>query len=245
MTPSDRDNNAAHRAASIASCVAAVRREIAQACARVGRDPAGVALIAVTKSQGPEVLPALRAAGVRDFGENRVEHLAVMRAAALPGDRWHYIGRVQSRQLAAIAPDVEALHSLCDPSHVERLQRICRDLGRRLPVYVQVNASGEASKAGLPPEAVAAVLHRVRGDGSLSLAGLMTMAPELDAPADAPAVRACFARLRELARAHGTDGLSMGMSGDFAIAVEEGATAVRVGSRLFADTPDGPRRADG
>lgn len=218
----------------IAAQVAAVRAEIAAACARAGRDPAAVALIAVTKSQGPEVLSALRAAGVRDFGENRIDHLELMRARAEPGDRWHYIGRVQGRQLAAIAPQVHALHSLCDPGHIDRLGRACAERGLRLPVYLQANTSGEAAKAGLPPAEVPAAIARVRSHPGLVLAGLMTMAPELDGTADPAPVRACFAALRGLAAAAGLAGLSMGMSGDFPIAVAEGATAVRVGSRLFA-----------
>lgn len=217
----------------IAEQVAAVRADIAAACARSGRDPAAVALIAVTKSQGPEVLPALRAAGIRDFGENRIDHLEHMRLHAEAGDRWHYIGRVQGRQLPSIAPHVQALHSLCDAGHIDRLGRICADRGLRLPVYLQVNASGEPAKAGLPPSRLPEAMAQVRACPGLDLLGLMTMAPELDVCAGAEVVRACFASLRALATAAGLSGLSMGMSGDFAIAVEEGATAVRIGGRLF------------
>lgn len=217
----------------IAANVAAVRQEIAAACAVAGREPASVTVIAVTKTQGPEILPALREAGIRDFGENRIEHLHEMVTHAQPGDRWHYIGRVQSRQLAKLAPLVHALHSLCDPDHVERLARSCIQSGLRLPVYLQVNTSGEAAKAGLAPEGLPALLAAVRAQPALEALGLMTMAPDQEAHADAAAVRACFARLRALAVANGLPGLSMGMSGDFAIAVAEGATVVRVGSRLF------------
>lgn len=218
----------------IAARVAEVRAEMAAACLAAGRQPDEVTLIAVTKSQGPEVLPALRAAGIRDFGENRVDHLDLMRAQALPGDRWHYIGRVQGRQLPQIAPVAYALHSLCDPDHIDRLARACATQEVRLPVYLQVNASGEAAKAGLPPEAVPATVRRLRALPEIDLLGLMTMAPELGEVADPATVRACFARLRTLARAESLPGLSMGMSGDFAIAIAEGATCVRVGSRLFA-----------
>ncbi len=218
----------------LAANVAAVRQEIADACGRVGRKPSEVVLMAVTKTQGPEVLPALRQAGVHDFGENRIEHLHEMLAQGLPGDRWHFIGRVQGRQLAKLAPLVQALHSLCDPDHVERLARACIQLGRPMPVYVQVNASGEAAKAGTTPEGLPALLSAIRAQPALDPIGLMTMAPELGIHADASAVRACFAQARSLAHAQGLGGLSMGMTGDLGIAVEEGATVVRVGSRLFA-----------
>ena len=222
-------------ASRIATNVEAVRADIAAACQRAGRDPATVTLMAVTKSQGPEVLPALRAAGVRDFGENRVDHLQAMRLAAERGDRWHYIGRVQGRQLPQIAPSAHALHSLCDADHIERLARACAAGGLTLPVYLQVNASGETAKAGLAPADLPAAIARVRALPVLNLVGLMTMAPEMDEhAADASQIRACFASLAKLATAAGLSGLSMGMSGDFPIAVEEGATVVRVGSRLFA-----------
>jgi pyridoxal phosphate enzyme (YggS family) len=218
----------------IAANVAAVRLDIAVACTRSGRDPAGVTLVAVTKTRNPEVLAALRSAGVHDFGENRIEHLHEMVAHGLPGDRWHYIGRVQGRQLAKLVPLVQALHSLCDPEHVERLARACRQSSRRLAVYVQVNSSGEASKAGITAESLPGILAAIRAQPTLDPVGLMTMAPELGANADVATVRACFTRLRELASRHGLGGLSMGMSSDLAIAIEEGATVVRVGSRLFA-----------
>ncbi len=220
----------------IAANVASVRREIAEACARRGRDPAGITLMAVTKHEPPEVLDALRQVGIRDFGENRIEHLVEMVAHAQSGDRWHYIGRVQGRQLAKLAPLVDALHSLCDPAHVERLARVLGsgdfDLPR-LPVYVQVNTSGEAAKAGLAATGLPSLLAAVRAHPALEPVGLMTMAPELGTQADEAGVRATFIRLRELAEENGLAGLSMGMSGDLAIAVEEGATVVRVGSRLF------------
>ncbi len=142
----------------IAANVAAVRAEIATACAHAGRDPASVRLIAVTKSQGPEVLAALAAAGLTDFGENRLDHLALMLPHAPAGARFHAIGRVQGRQLAGIAADCAALHSLCAPEHIARLSRACAAVGRRLPVFIQVNAAGEASKAGLAPADVPAFL---------------------------------------------------------------------------------------
>ncbi len=217
----------------IAAQVAAVRAEIADACRRVHRNPDEVTLVAVTKSQGPEVLPVLAAAGVMDAGENRHDHQAMMAAVAPVGMRFHAIGRVQGRQFPKLVPISHCLHSLADPDHVERLAKACA--GRTFPVYVQVNTSGEATKAGIVPEALPDMLDRIAAHPVLAVQGLMTMAPIEDPQdqTDRDAIRRCFAALRELAHRHGLKGLSMGMSQDFTIAVEEGATVVRVGTRLF------------
>ena len=218
----------------IAGNVRTVRQEMAAACLLSGRDPASVILVAVTKTQGPEVLPALRAAGIHEFGENRVEHLHDMATHSQAGDRWHFIGRVQGRQLAKVAQHAHALHSLCNLEHVERLARACVQNGRTMQVFVQVNISGEASKAGVTAEALPAILASVRSHPALELVGLMTMAPDLAGPIDEVVVRSCFQQTRTLALTHGLPGLSMGMSGDLSLAVQEGATVVRIGSRLFA-----------
>ena len=210
--------------------VAAVRAKIIAACARAGRDPTEVRLIAVTKSQGPEVLPALAAAGITDIGENRADHQALMHLALPPGIRIHAIGRVQGRQFAELVPLSDALHSLANLDHVPRLVRACAGRGTPFPVFLQVNASGEATKAGLAPEELPRLLAAVRGESTLDPVGLMTMAEE---DMDETALRRCFRTLRELAQNHGLARLSMGMSQDFPIAIEEGATDIRVGTRLF------------
>ncbi len=219
-------------AAIIAHQVAAVRLEIAAACARVQRDPQDVRLIAVTKSQGPEVLAPLAASGIFDLGENRWEHQAEMVAQAQPGQRFHAIGRVQGRQLGKLAPMSVALHSLCEPDHLLRLEQACAPADRHLEVFLQVNTSGEAAKAGLAPKSLAEVADLCRRQPHLHLVGLMTMAPE---GADETGLRACFRRLRECAHREGLARLSMGMSQDFTMAIEEGATDIRIGTRLFTD----------
>jgi pyridoxal phosphate enzyme (YggS family) len=220
----------------IAANVAAVRAEMAAACSRAGRKPTDVTLVAVTKNQTPEVLAPLVAAGVTDVGENRADHQALMHASAPAGLHFHAIGRVQGRQFSALVPISDCLHSLAELGHVERLARACAVAGRCLPVFVQVNTSGEASKAGLTPDALPAMLEAIaRHPAELAVQGLMTMAP-IEDPAtqhDRDAIRRCFAALRELAQRHGLSGLSMGMSQDFGIAIEEGATVVRIGTRLF------------
>lgn len=218
----------------IARNVSAVRRRIAEACARVGRDPSAIRLIAVTKTQGPEVLAPLAAAGVTDFGENRLEHLETLVHALPAGCAFHYIGRIQGRQLAGAAARCVCLHSLCDPSHLPRLARACAAAGLRRDIFLQVNTSGEGAKAGVEPSALGGLLDAARSHPELSVLGLMTMAPELGTQADGDSVRRCFAALRELGRQHGLPRLSMGMSLDYEIAVEEGATDLRIGTALFA-----------
>lgn len=218
----------------IADAVAAVRDQIAAACARVGRDPAEVALLAVTKSQGPDVLEPLAACGLHDYGENRVDHLALMAGSAPAASRFHHIGRIQSRQIPDIVRHASVVHGLVDADHARRLDRSAAETGRRITVFCQVNTSGEAAKAGVEPEALDDLIAVVRDCAHLDLAGLMTMAPELGVHADEGEVRICFARLRDLARARGLRRLSMGMSLDLTIAVEEGSTDLRIGTRLFA-----------
>lgn len=210
-----------------------IREEVSAACATARRDPATIRIIAVTKNQGVEVLPRLIAAGLCDLGENRIDHLQMMHASAPPDLRFHAIGRVQGRQLAKLAPLCCALHSLCDYDHIPRLGRACTALGQPIEVFLQVNTSGEAAKAGLTPEELPRAVDAVRAQAHLSLVGLMTMAPELEEGADPALVRRTFARCRELADRHGLARLSMGMSQDFPLAILEGATEIRIGSRLF------------
>ncbi len=220
---------------TIADNVSAVRAAITEACRGAGRDPANVRLIAVTKAQGGAVLGALSASGVLDFGENRIDHLALMAADAPEGARFHHIGRLQSRQLADVVARAGCVHGLCDLEHAHRLDRLLAAKGGRLEVFVQVNTSGEAAKAGLAPETLGAFLDHARALPHLDVVGLMTMAPGSDvAGGDECSVRRCFAALRKAATGHGLNRLSMGMSQDFVHAVREGATDVRIGTRLFA-----------
>jgi len=197
-----------------------IRLRIRESCRRAGRRPEEVALIVVTKSVPPEAIPTLAAEGVSEIGENRaVEGLE--RVGGLRQFRRHMIGQLQTNKVKKALRWAEVLHSVDREALVEELER-CR---ARIPVYVQVNVSGEPSKAGWRPEEAAAAVARARR--TLDVAGLMTMAPE---GGDA---RPQFRRLRELAERCGVPGLSMGMSQDFEAGVEEGATAVRIGSAVF------------
>ncbi len=219
----------------ITANLAEVRALIAATCRQHGRDPQGVRLIAVTKEQTPEVLAPLIADGAVDLGENRVEHLETMHAAAPVGARFHFIGRVQGRQLPKLAPFCVAIHSLCDADHITRLGRACAESGRRIEVFIQVNVADDAAKAGVQPGDLAERVALARRTAGLDLVGLMTMAPlaPQGGQADDTTIRRCFATLRGLAEQHQVPRLSMGMSEDFLHAVAEGATDLRIGSRLF------------
>lgn len=219
-----------------------MRARIAAAARRAGRDPEGVALVAVSKGRAPEQVRAALAAGVRALGENRVGELLAKHAAVGPGPEWHFVGRLQTNKVKALlrgAP-VRLVHSLDRPSLAVELDRQARRLGLVQPVLVQVNVSGEATKAGVAPDELLPFLRLAAGLPGLRVEGLMTMAPPVRDPEEA---RPVFRRLRELrdeAAAAGIPGvgmehLSMGMSGDFEVAVEEGATIVRVGTAIFGE----------
>ncbi len=197
-----------------------VRRRIAGACARAKRDPSAVTLIVVTKSAAAEILPRLAEFGVTDIGENRpVEALA--RVGTLTGFRRHMIGHLQTNKVAKALAWAEVIHSVDRDSVAAELLRH----KKRIPLFVQVNVSGEASKGGYGPAEVERAVAQARQ--GLDVVGLMTMAPEgVDA-------RPHFRTLRELAGRAGLSQLSMGMTQDFEVAVEEGATHVRVGTAVF------------
>ncbi len=220
---------------TLADRAARVRDRIAAAAVRAGRDPADVTLIAVTKTHPVEVAREALAAGLTDLGENRVQEL-VAKATALPEARWHLIGSLQRNKARDAARLAALVHTVDDDTLAEALDRKAAEAGRVLSVLVQVNVSGEDSKHGVAPEAAHDLMHAVAAHPNLALAGVMGMAAFADTPADTGRVaRPAFRRLRTLAEAY-PDPLpvvSMGMSGDFEIAVEEGATHVRVGTALF------------
>lgn len=222
---------------------------IAAAAERSGRDPAAVRIVAVTKGHPPEAVEAVLGAGLADVGENRVEELEE-KAPAFDGRgvRWHMIGHVQSRKAARAARLAGLLHSVDSLRLAGRLSRAAEGAGKRLPVLVQVNASGEAAKggflvAGPQGPASAEALERIAEIAALPglrPVGLMTMAPFTS---DASVLRATFRRTRELLEATaGIEGfdaleLSMGMSNDYETAVEEGSTMVRLGTTLLGERP--------
>jgi len=202
------------------SNVQAVRARIAAACSRSRRDPSEVTLIVVTKSVPADVIPRLGELGVTDIGENRPVE-ALERIGCLQGFRRHMIGHLQTNKLGKALAWADVLHSVDRPSLLSALERS----ERKIPIFVQVNVSGEASKGGYGPAETEKAVAEARG--SLEVLGLMTMAPE---GSDA---RPHFRRLRDLAARAGVSQLSMGMSQDFEVGVEEGATHVRVGTAIF------------
>ncbi len=210
---------------------------IAAVCARAARDAAGVQLIAVSKGVAVERLREAVAAGLADLGENRVQE-AEGKVAGVAGARWHMIGRLQSNKAAAAVTLFDEIHSVDSLVLAERLGRLAANRDRPLPVYLQVNVDGDPVKAGFTPAAVERDLPALAGLDGLELRGLMTIGRFGVAP---EAARATFRALRELSeRLRATEpslgsGLSMGMSDDFEVAVEEGATAVRIGRALFGE----------
>ncbi|MDH7485453.1 MAG: YggS family pyridoxal phosphate-dependent enzyme [Anaerolineae bacterium] len=225
--------------AEIEANLQSVRERIAAAAGRAGRDAAEIMLVAVTKTQPVEVIRAAYELGLRDFGENRVEE-AESKFHRLPEDiRWHMVGHVQSRKAAQAVRPYVLVHSVDSLKLARRLDRFAAEAGRRLPILLEVNVSGEASKYGLRPEEVAATVEAMRGFAHLQLQGLMTMAPIVPDPEDARPVFAALRELRgrlavrfpDLDRQH----LSMGMSDDFEVAVEEGATILRIGRAIFGE----------
>lgn len=222
---------------SMASRLAAIEHRISQACQRAGRAPGSVALLPVSKTFDARAVREAAALGLRRFGENKTQEI---RQKADPladlGLSWVMIGHLQTNKAKDVARDVAEVQSLDRADLADALQRRLHGAGRSLDVLVQIKTSPEPSKFGLDPEALPQMLaHLQQHCPALRVQGLMTMAVNSDDPA---AVRACFRRLRELRERHATAALplarlSMGMSGDFEIAIEEGSTEVRIGSALF------------
>jgi hypothetical protein len=215
--------------ASPAERLQAVREAIARAARLARRDPGGVELVAVSKTQPPEAIRALIAAGQRSFGENRVQEAAgkwpALREEA-PDVGLHLIGRLQSNKAEEAVALFDSIHSVDRPSLVAALGRAVERSARRPDCFVQVNIGDEPQKGGCPPAELPALLDAC-GEAGLPVAGLMCIPPaETEA---AP----YFALLAKLARRHGLPGLSMGMSADYETAVMLGATHVRVGTALF------------
>lgn len=221
---------------NIAENLEQIQARIAAACARAGRAPDAVRLLAVSKTYGPEAVREAAAAGQRRFGENRVQEAAA-KIPECPGRlEWHLIGHLQSNKAALAARLFDWVHSVDSAKLLEALDRHAAEAGRTLRALVQVNVSGERSKSGLAPEAVPEVLAAADRLRNAQIVGLMTIPPLAEDPETA---RPLFRKLRELrdawAAATGLDlpELSMGMTHDLDVAVEEGATFVRVGTGIF------------
>ena len=222
-------------------------------CERAGRDPASVRLVAVSKTVPPDRVRAAIAAGQHLFGENRVQEVAA-KVPAVGAGEWHLIGPLQDNKVRRALEAVDCVESVDSVALARRLDRIVRELGdlpadgdvpqdRRFPVFLQVNVDGDPGKAGFLPAAMSAALPELLALGALRVEGLMTIGRLVDDP---EAARATFRSLRELAERARADApalgreLSMGMSDDYPVAAEEGATLVRVGRALFGEREAAP-----
>ncbi len=235
----DRSPNQDSRMA-LAGRLAQVQARIAGAAARSGRPASAIQLVAVTKQTEDQAVVDALALGLRDFAENRVQLLLGRGPELLAQGRWHLIGPLQSNKVKAAVAVIAEFHALDRVELLPLLARAAAARGRPLPVWLQINVAAEPQKHGSAPAAAAALAQAAAALPELELRGLMAMAPLADPAGEA---RRWFAALRELsldlrrtgALPEHAAGLSMGMSGDFECAIEEGATVVRVGSALFRD----------
>jgi PLP dependent protein len=218
----------------------AIQKRITDACARSNRDPASVMLLAVSKGVPPEMVSEAVHAGQVYFGENKVQEAKAKIPQSSGRARWHMIGHLQSNKCRDAIQFFEMIQSVDSLALAEELNKWADKIGKTMPILLEVNAAGEATKFGFKPEAVLEELEAINALPKLELHGLMTIAPWTPEPEK---VRPAFARLRNLkAECEQHLGaplphLSMGMSGDFEVAIEEGATIVRIGTALFGARP--------
>ena len=230
--------------AALRTRLADVGARIARAAGRAGRDPASVTLIAVSKTFPPEYVRAAAEAGQVDFGENKVQEARqkMERTSDLP-IRWHLVGHLQTNK-AKKACGFDVVHSIDGAELIDRLDRAAEAAGRRLDLLVQVDLAGEATKHGAREDELTAIFEAARAARASRIVGLMLLPPAVDDP---DAARPYFRALRDVRDrllGRGVDAsslkeLSMGMSHDFEVAVEEGATLVRVGTAIFGSRPPG------
>jgi PLP dependent protein len=219
--------------ADIAANVSRVRSRMDAAARRVGRDPGDITLIAVSKTHPSEAIRRAYEAGLRDFAENRVQEAAAkietLRAqGCVP--RWHLVGHLQTNKVKVALNLFDILHSV---DSIRLARTIANHASGPVPVLVEVNVAGESTKFGVAPEAAPDLVRNLRQLPDIDVRGLMTVAPHVDDPED---VRPVFRQLRQLGDALRLRELSMGMTDDFEVAIEEGSTLVRVGRAVF-----GPR----
>ena len=215
---------------SMAENLEMIRERIARAAARAGRSPEEVTLVAISKTQDVSNIREAISLGITHIGENRVQEaqpkIVTLSAEGLR-PTWHMVGHLQSNKAKAAAHLFDMIESV-DSLHLA--EAISRMAGRAVPILVEVNVTGEATKSGLPPGQVAEAVGRIRGLANIDVKGLMTVAPLTPDPEE---VRPVFRQLRELGLSLGLRELSMGMTDDFEVAIEEGATIVRIGRAIF------------
>jgi hypothetical protein len=216
----------------IGANIEVMRERIARACQRVGRSPAEVTLVAVTKTVDPSAIAIAFKLGLTHFGENRVQEAAAkigQLSGLQPRPTWHMVGHLQTNKARVAVQIFDIIHSVDSVRLAEVLSRCTQ---KPLPVLLEVNVAGEASKGGFSPAGVAPALEAVSHLPRLEVKGLMTIAPLVT---DAEQVRPVFSKLRSLRDSLGLEHLSMGMTDDFEVAIEEGATMVRIGRAIFGE----------
>jgi PLP dependent protein len=232
---------------SLADNFAAIQQRVRAACERAGRAPESVTLIAVTKGQPPEMVNAAAALGQVIFGENKVQEAKAKIPLCVGRLRWHMIGHLQSNKCRDAVTLFEMVHGVDSLPLAQELQKQAEKFSRTLPVLLEVNIAGEASKFGYKPEQMLADLPQINALKRLEIHGLMTLAPWSPNPERArPVFRAAREWRQRCEEVLGAPlpHLSMGMTGDFEVAIEEGATLVRIGTALFGERPK-PVRAAG
>ena len=224
-------------AGKLADRLLSVRESIGRACARSGRDPASVMLLPVTKGFPAETVRMAMALGLGEFGENRVQEAEKKIAAVTPRPRWHLVGHLQRNKARRAIRLFDVIHSIDSAEIAGELSGRAGEAAKKVRGLVEVNTSGDQSKFGVPPDRALELLREARGLDCLDIAGLMTIGPLAGGEAgarrafqDLAAIRREAARLEILAE---DAELSMGMSDDFEIAIEEGATIIRLGTALF------------
>jgi PLP dependent protein len=218
--------------------LSAVRARIGAACRRAGRAPEEVTLIGVTKKHPPETVSEALQAGIADIGENYVQELVEKEAAIAEPARWHFIGHLQRNKVRQIAGFVHMIHGVDSVRLADEIGRQALAAGRTIPILLQVNTSGEASKYGVAPDDAIELGRSLAAIDGVELSGLMTLAAFLDDPEGTRPMFRLLATLRRELRAaidRPLPHLSMGMTGDFEVAIEEGATFVRIGTALFGE----------
>ena len=215
-------------------------RSAAEAC---GRDPAGVRLVAVSKTHPAEAVREVAACGQVAFGESKIQE-AQGKIPILPASlEWHFIGHLQSNKIRKALPLFQLFHGVDDGNLARQMERICEESGRTCRILLEVNVSGEASKFGFDPGRLREVLPGLLALRRVQILGLMTMAPYSEDPLAAKPYFSALRRLRDDLRAQtgaALPELSMGMSGDFEAAIAEGSTIIRVGSAIFGERPKPP-----
>jgi len=226
----------------ISENINALRETISRSCVRAGRSPSEITLVAVAKTFPPSAIREAIEGGVADIGENYVQELLAKRGELAGADlRWHFIGHLQSNKVRSIAGWIHMIHAVDSLPLALEIDRRAAGAGRIIECLIEVNTTGEGTKFGVPPREVTQLVRSLAACSHISVAGLMTMGPFLPDPEGS---RPMFRRLRELKEEIGSLAqanvsmrhLSMGMTGDFEVAIEEGATLLRIGTAIF-----GPR----